>query len=351
MAKKVTAALVGLTAPHSKGWLEGLRHCPDVGRLAVCDSGMDGLDAPEGAEAYADLDVLLEKEELGIGLVSLPNDEAPAAAEKLLRAGVPCIVEKPVARTAAEIEALDRLARERGVLWATGFMNRYNPVAQELKRLVDGGALGRITSIEGRMVTSTVGQRDPAHWLFNKERAGGGILHWLAIHTIDLIRYFSGLEYASVAAHTATLSGEDIDVEDLAALSCRMDNGALATIHAGYVLGRRYGDIHLAVRGDRGEAVWEMWGFDGRGDTLKVYSDAPQWAAADLTEIRAPGREVPGYGGAPGQRFLSDFIRAAGSDGAFVTDGTDALRAMQLVEAAYAAAAGGRTVELKKAES
>lgn len=348
MADKITAALVGLTAPHSKGWLEGLRHCGDVGRIAVCDAAIESLEKPDGVEVYADLDQLLQAEEVGIGLVSLPNDEAPAAAEKLLHAGIPCIVEKPVARTAAEIEALDRLARGRGVLWATGFMNRYNPVAQELKRLVEGGALGRICSIEGRMVTSTVGQRNPEHWLFAKERAGGGILHWLAIHTIDLIRYFSGLEYAEVSGHIATLSGEAIDVEDMAALSCRMDNGALATIHAGYVLSRRYGDIYLAVRGERGEAVWDMWNFDGRGETLKVYSDAPQWAAADLMEIRAPGREVPGYGGAPGQRFLRDFIHAARTGGPFVTDGSDAVRAMQLVEAAYTAAAEGRTVHLQK---
>lgn len=349
MPEKVTAALIGLTAPHSRGWLEGLRHCPQIGRLVLCDEHIDTVERPEGLAAYAELDALLDKENIGFGLVSLPNDQAPEAGRRLLEAGIPCIIEKPVARTSAEIAELNRVAAAHKVPWATGFMNRYNPVAQEFRRVVAAGALGEIRSIEGRMVTSTVGQRDPSHWLFDKSRAGGGILHWLAIHTVDLIRYLSGLEYDQVAGHVATLSGEAIDVEDMASLSCRMDNGALASIHAGYVLKRRYGDIYLSMRGSLGEAVWDMWNFDGRGDTLKVYSDAPGWDSADLVEVRAPGRDVPGYGGGPGQRFISDFIHAAATGETFVTDGTDALRALQLVEGAYAASAQGAVVQLEGA--
>jgi predicted dehydrogenase len=361
MEDKINAALVGLTAPHSKGWLQTLQHSPRIGRLALCDSECDSeaddngaandgatTQNPAGAAAlYRDIDSLLDGEKLDFALVSLPNDEEAAAAEKLLRAGVPCIVEKPAGRTAADIESLNRAAADTGTVWATAFLNRYAPVACEFKRIVDAGALGKITSIEARMVTSTVGQRNPGHWLFAKERAGGGILHWLAIHSIDLIRYISGLEFSSVAAHIATLSGEEIDVEDMAAVSARMDNGALASLHAGYVLTRRYGDIYLAIRGTRGEAVWDMWNFEGRGDRLNVFSDAPGWDGSDLVQINAPARQAPGYGGAAGLRYLSDFIDACRNKTPFAPDGVDALRAMQLVEAAYAADKSGKTILLE----
>ena len=94
------------------------------------------------------------------------------------------------------------------------------------------------------MITSTVQQRNPDHWLFDRAQGGrGAILHWLAIHTVDLIRYISGLEYQGVSAHKATLSGTGIDVEDVLAASFCMDNGALGSLHAGYVLAaplRRY---------------------------------------------------------------------------------------------------------------
>ena len=43
-----------------------------------------------------------------------------------------------------------------------------------MRRMVAAGALGRVVSVEGRMVTSSVEQRNKDHWLFSKEVAGGG---------------------------------------------------------------------------------------------------------------------------------------------------------------------------------
>ena len=347
MTEKINAALIGLTAPHSKGWLQTLQHCDLIDRLVVCDPESAGMELPgEVVRAYASVEDLLAQEELHFGVISVRNDEAPQVGEQLFRAGIPAIIEKPAARTAAEIARLNELAAANQVMWATGFMNRYAPIAQEFRRVVAGGGLGQIVSIEGRMVTSSVQQRDPDHWLFDKKQAGGGILHWLAIHTIDLIRYLSGLDYRSVMGQVATLSGTGISVEDMAALSFTMTNGALGSLHAGYVLRQRYGDIYLSMRGTLGEAVWQMWDFEGRGDTLKIYSEAPGWETTGLREIKAPPREAPGYGGAVGLQYVKDFILAARQGKPFVTDGQDALRAMQVVEAAYTSSAAGKEVKI-----
>ena len=261
MTDKVCAALVGLDNPHSKGWLTSLQHCEAVGRLVVCAAEeCTGVD-----QVYGSLDALLADEKLGLAIVCTRNDQAPDLIAQLLQAGVPVIAEKPVARTAADIVRLNEIAAAQQVLWATAFLNRCHPIADKTRELIAAGVLGRIVSIEGRMVTSTVQQRNPDHWLFDRALAGGGILHWLAIHTVDLIRYISGLEYRSVSAHKATLSGTDIDVEDVLAASFCMDNGALGSLHAGYVLPRRYGDIYLCFRGTAGDATWVMQDWDGRG--------------------------------------------------------------------------------------
>ncbi|NKB72338.1 MAG: hypothetical protein GKR89_35125 [Candidatus Latescibacteria bacterium] len=347
MAEPVRAALIGLTAPHSKGWLQTLLAAPAISELVVCDGQVESLDLPEGiAAAYASLQALQVAEDVQFGLISLPNDEIAAVARPLLQAGLPLIIEKPAGRTTADLTALNEAAEQGGTIWATGFLNRCLPVARECKRLVEAGALGEIVSIEGRMVTSSVQQRNPEHWLFDGQRAGGGILHWLAIHTIDLIRYLSGLEYASVSGSVSTLSGTGISVEDVAALSVTMSNGALGSIHAGYMLKQRYGDIHLALRGTLGEAVWPMYDWQGRGDSLYLRSQAPGWHTAAEHVIRAPQAEGPGYGGPVGLHFIEDFIGAAQQGTPFVTDGNDALRAMQLVEGAYAASAQGRRIDL-----
>lgn len=336
---RVNAALVGLEAPHSQAWLQTLRHSPAVGNLVVCDAQAS---APEGLTLHRSVEALLAAGHPDFALVSLPNDEAAAAARSLFAAGVPCIVEKPAGRSAAEVAGLNEAAARHQVSWATGFVNRVHPVVAELKRLVEGGALGRILSVEGRVITSTVQQRNPSHWLFSRARSGGGILHWLGIHTVDLIRYLTGLEYCSVSGHAATLGNTGIDVEDVAALSFSLSNGALGTLNAGYVLTQRYGDFYLSLRGEQGEASWQMWGFEGAGHTLRVCSGAPGWETADQREYRFTPREAPGYGGSMGQHFLQHFLAATAQGTPLLTDGRDAWRALQFIEAAYLAAQSGR---------
>lgn len=350
----ITAALVGLTAPHSAGWRQTLRHCAAIGRFAVCDHPATTVaaplqDSPEPRPdaAYSDVDAMLEREEIDFALISVRNDEAPELGRRFLSAGIPVIIEKPAARTSAEILALNDLSRRTGVPWCTGFLNRLLPVAQELREIVSAGALGRVVSVEARMVTSSVEQRDPEHWLFRRETAGGGILHWLAIHSIDLIRFVTGLEFAQVSGHVATLSDTGIDVEDMAAVSFTMTNGAVGNLHAGYVLRQRYGDIGMTIRGTLGEAVWPMWDFSGRRSTLKVHSEAPGWESVGLKEITVEPREAPGYGGSGGIEFVSGFIRAAAANEPFVTDGEDALAAMRFVEAAYAASSRSEVITLE----
>jgi predicted dehydrogenase len=344
MTERACAVLVGLDNPHSTGWLTTLQHCEAVGRLVVCadeEGEIEGVD-----QVYGDLGAVLAGEELDLALVCTRNDRAPGLAGQLLEAGVPLIVEKPVAPKAADIAQLNEIAAAKGLSWATAFMNRTHPIARKLRELVAEGVLGEIVSVEGRMVTSTVQQRNPQHWLFAQDVAGGGILHWLAIHTVDLIRYVSGLEFESVAAHAATLSGTGIDVEDVLAASFRMSNGGLGNIHAGYVLPRRYGDIFLCFRGSEGDATWVMWDFGGKGDRLMVQSRVKGWDEDEYREFNMSAGEAPGYGGALGLAFISDFLAASRGEGTFITDGNDALQAMRFVEAAYESAATGHFVAL-----
>ena len=342
-----TAALVGLTAPHSKGWLETLRINPEIERFLVCDlegakpENDDGIDG-----VYPGLDRLFESVRPDFVLVSVRNDQAAETGSRFLSGGIPVIIDKPAGRTAAEIAGLNELSRRHSTPWATGFTNRLAPSVCEMRRLVAAGALGRVVSIEGRMVTSSVEQRNKDHWLFSKEIAGGGILHWLAIHTIDLIRFITGLEYDSVSAHVGTLSDTGIDVEDTAAVSFSMSNGAVGGLHAGYMLRKRYGDISLAIRGTLGDIAWSSYGFDGAGHTVNLQSEAPGWETIGSQRVDLEPQGGPGYGGRVGTEYIARFIRCARGGEEFVTNGEDAFRAMRFVEAAYAASAGGKSVRL-----
>ncbi len=342
-----TAALVGLTAPHSKSWLQTLRTTPEFGRLLVCDLEGAVPQSEEGIDGvYSSLDELFDSARPDFALVSVRNDQAADAGSRFLSEEVPIIIEKPAGRTAAEIAGLNELSRRHSTPWATGFTNRLAPAVCEMRRLVAGGALGRVVSIEGRMVTSSVEQRNKDHWLFSKEVAGGGILHWLAIHTIDLVRFITGLEYDSVSAQVATLSDTGIDVEDTAAVSFSMSNGAVGSLHAGYMLRKRYGDISLTVRGTLGDVAWSSYGFEGAGHTVQLQSEAPGWETIASQMVNLEPQGGTGYGGRVGTEFVARFVHCARTRKDFVTDGEDAIRAMRFVEASYASSARGESIRL-----
>jgi predicted dehydrogenase len=335
--------------------METLQSLEETRELIVCDVDEAGSGTATATETHPtapipDSATVVSFDSLLAGdsrpdavLLSVRNDQAPDLGARLLAAGIPCIIEKPSGRTSADIEALNAAAAAGGTIWAPGFLNRLQPAARRIRRLVNEGALGQIRSIEARMVTSSVSQRNPDHWLFSKQVAGGGILHWLAIHTIDLIRYLTGQEFGEVSGHCSTFT-RGIDVEDMAALTFTLGGGAVGNLHAGYILRQRYGDIGITLRGDLGEIVWPQWDVDGRQDTLYLHTEGPasEGAEAEVVRLEPPGGA--GYGGDLGQQFVRSFLHAAKMGGQFITSGDDALRAMRFVEAAYAASDSGTRV-------
>lgn len=345
MAKSegLVALALGGDNPHASGWLETLKNCPSIGELLLCgnwpkDSVKD--------HKVVEIDKILHGNSPDVVLICAPNDEAPSLATIPIRAGIPTIVEKPVARNSLEIDKLNDLAKESGCIWTTGFLNRYHPAVIQLKKWMESGAVGRVVSIEGRMVTSHVAARDPAHWLFTEERAGGGILHWLGIHTIDLIRYLTNSEFHSVCGQIAT-SVQDINVEEVATASFTMVGGAVGQIHAGYVLPRRYGDIALIIRGTEGDVTWRSWDYQGRQDYVYLQSVHPQWDKDEYYQLHCPSPEGVGYGGQMGIDYVEDFIVAHKSQKSFITDGNDAAKAMKFVEGVYRSAESGQREVLK----
>lgn len=335
-------ALVGGDNPHAKGWLETVSHCPEVSQVVLCGD----WDVDEGRyETVPNVQELSQDGGVEMGLVCARNVEAPGLAGELLRAGIPALVEKPVARTSAEVAELNEVSASTGVFWSTCFLNRMHPAVVQMKSWVEGGAIGRLLSVEGRMVTSSVAQRNPGHWLFQNEQAGGGILHWLAIHTVDLVRHVSQLNYESVSGQIATLV-ENIDVEEVASATFQLEGGAIGHIHAAYALPRRYGDISMVFRGDKGDITWQSFDYAGRQDRLTIQSVVEPWARREYQEHSCPAPGGVGYGGQMGTDFLRGFMAATRGEGSFVCDGNDAFHALQFVESAYHSADSGQRVEL-----
>ncbi|MBM3215586.1 Gfo/Idh/MocA family oxidoreductase [Candidatus Poribacteria bacterium] len=339
--------LVGGTHPHARAHLKTLQQLPEVERVIVVEP-----DASVRASYDAEAKVAATVSTLDDGLATGPthaftcsrNDRAPADIAACARVGCHVIAEKPLAVSAAAFEPARRAIVESGVTLSIVYQARWHPIPLEARRLIREGVLGAPIAAEARMVTSQVRYRDPSHWLFSRDAAGGGILSWLACHYIDLLAYLLDDEYVSVGAHVGTLGGQAIDVEDVAMLSLRFRRNALATMTAGYLLAlspsgymRGAYDTYIGIYGREGRLWWDPVG----GKTLHVESARPEWASAPRREWTVEVAESRAYGGVYGEEFVRRFLQASAGDGEPPNSLRDGLRVLRVLDAAYESASRG----------
>jgi len=338
-------ALLGCDHPHSSSHLDTLLSLDEVSTIHLWDpdpAAPSRLTDKAGAKlgpVHASLDSLLAEDEVVWLLVCLRNDLAPGVMLQCAAAGKPVLAEKPIGRSFAETEGVVQAFRDAGLSLSICFQNRYKPAAQMIRGWLAEDHLGRICTAETKLHTTQVALRNPQHWLFNKALSGGGILPWLGCHYLDLLRYLTGLEPVTVSAQVATLSGEAIDVEDLAVMTIGLSNGALATASFGYLMpGGRPGyitpgyDTHFGLKGTDGHLAWAIAADQQQVD---AYSRHPSWRGAAARQITLKEEPAKAYGARYGLEFARDALEAAlnGEDGP--ATGEDLLMVWKMIEAAY----------------
>ena len=342
---KPTIGFIGAAHPHSRGWLGTLRGMgDDVARVALCEADRELRQRSDVAERvaafYDEPNALFDAEKPDLAMICLRHPEAVEVAISAAERGIHVFVEKPVAPTAADAVRIKEACAQAGVQFTTGYNWRHNPAARDVRKRVLEGELGDLWSVELRWITSTVRARDPKHWLFKKDVAGGGILHWLTCHFIDLARFLTGQEVKAVSAICRTVGGEAVDVEDVATVAMEFTGGAVGAIHAGYL--RIDGsDAFIGLRGSRGEVHWSPLD-DKTGYDYRVYGAGDQTPLWGHSAFTVPERE--GYGGWISQELLRQFFRAMRGEREPEVTIDDAIAVLEIVEAAYASSERGAEV-------
>ena len=337
--------------PHSLMHMRTLEALPEVEAVHVCHFGRGDRDAIRQASTKIAteterLDELLERDVDAL-LVSVRNDECPSALDAAVEAGKPALFEKPGALTAERLRGIADAAGSKNLTMGTMLTFRNDPVMLDVKRAVEGGALGEVMAVEARQVTSQVRYRDPSFWLFDKAKAGSGILSWLGCHHIDALCYLLGDRVESVAAMVDTKNPFPIDVEDTACLVVRFSSGALGTVHAGYHLvgsasgysGARY-DAFMAMRGTEGYVRIPL---SERGG-YSLNSIAEGWASGGVRDYAFTVPSSPAYGGIAGEEFVRQFLQASREGSPALAPIESMVHVLDVIEAAVESSATGRTV-------
>jgi predicted dehydrogenase len=357
MSSTLRTVVDGLDHYHVTGWVETLGLFPEqieiVGRYdpdpALAESMKPAFVDPNlphrfsdtflAVPYYSDLASLVRETRPQLAVVTLPNRRAPDAIVELARAGCHVLADKPGAIDEAGAARSVAASRSSGVKLGVAFTRRYGRPWQQVAREIDGGRLGRLLTSEAIFVTSSVPVRDPRNHIFDRAAMGGGILHWLGIHDIDLIQLLSGEPIVSVQAMTATMSSDEIDVEDTISIGYRLAGGSVGTMHFAYALPRPGGDGYAAFRGSKSSVKI------GPAGTTEWIGPGTIADPIETETITTDTVRLPGYGSA-GAAIVADLLDAIANDRDPRATGENARDALRVVDAAYLSAQTGERVDI-----
>jgi 1,5-anhydro-D-fructose reductase (1,5-anhydro-D-mannitol-forming) len=177
-----------------------------------------------GCIAYLSLEAMLADAAIEAVFVCTPNDQHRRQTELAAAAGKHVLVEKPMALTEADCQAMIDACRRAGVRLGIGFQPRDHPVHRELRRLITTGDLGEVVMLRAEWHT---GYGAWTNWRAEAARAGSDILAAVGVHVFDLLGYLAGADVQDVASLVDIAPETGMDQSIAAAL--RYNNGIMAT--------------------------------------------------------------------------------------------------------------------------
>jgi predicted dehydrogenase len=270
----------------------------------------------------------------GLVVVATPNDSHVAIASAALERGIPVVVDKPLAITADDAQALVAQAQQRGVLLTVFQNRRWDTDQLTLRRLMAEGALGAVTRYESRFERWRP-DPDPAKWREQRPPGqGGGVLLDLGTHLVDQALVLFGPVshvYGEVDARRGTAGDDDVFI------ALRHISGTLSHLWASAVTAAP--GPRLRVQGTAGGLV--VPALDPQEAALRAgerptdrdrWGRSPEWERPRLV---AGERSVP-VPPEPGDwtRFYELLRVALNEGGPPPVDPGDAVTTLRLLEAA-----------------
>ena len=344
MSKPVRLAVVG-------AGLIGRRHADHIAaepgaRLgAIVDPSAAGRNEAErlGARWLPTLGDLLETDRPDGIVIATPNATHLSLALQAIAAGVPSLVEKPLATTTLEGEQLVAAAEQADVPLLVGHHRRHNPMVVKAKEIIESGRLGRVLTLHGMVWLMKPDSYFDVAW--RREATAGPVLLNL-IHDIDLFRHFCGQIVSAQAFSASNVRG--FEAEETAAVILRFESGALGTVNvsdsvvAPWSWELTTGENPAFPR--QGESCYQIAGTHG----ALAIPQLDVWSHPGRRSWWEPlARErVPFTPDDPLRRQISQFCAVIRGEEPPLVSGRDGLEALRVVEAVRHSALTGRPAEV-----
>ena len=328
------------------------RHVPNAHLVSVWGGRRAAATAQEfGVTADASLDAMLARDDVDAVVITSPHTAHRTQAVAAATAGKHVYIEKPMAISVAECDAIIDACDAAGVRLTVNFVTRFRDAPLAMKRLIDDGAIGQIRMIEMRGTWTSFLLEDiideatgrviipRKDWAFDPAE-GSQFLDW-GVHETDALRWLTGSEVARVYADYRTY-GTPPPIDLSAMVQITMSNGVMAHLLMTYETPEPglVPNDWTRIIGSEGIIEADHYGVVRIGDADGWRVAATQVAFDFLGDYLDPNR-LKGFAAQ-----VEDFAGAITEGREPVVTGNDGRAAVAIVEAADRSAASGQAVIL-----
>lgn len=217
-------------------------------------SKRDAFAARYHCRTAARYDDVLRDPEVEAIINTTPNAAHLATTAAAAVAGKHVFLDKPIANTLDDAQAITQCCAAAGVILAVGYQRRREGQFRWMRRQIEAGAMGRLVNAEANISRDRLGQIDLTSWRYTAEGMPGGVMLQIGIHYTDVLAYLLGpIRAVSAQLAQLVLPGDNPDV---ASLILEHDSGALATLNASYASAAEHYVIN--VYGKQATACYDL---------------------------------------------------------------------------------------------
>lgn len=295
----------------------------------------------ESVKKYTDYKEMLETEKPELVAIATESGKHADIALDCIAAGCNIIIEKPIALSIADADAIINAGHEKGVVVCANHQNRFNKSIQYIRKALEEGRFGKLSHGAAHVRWNRGKQYyEQAPWRGTWAQDGGCLMNQ-CIHNIDLLRWMMGNDIDEVMAYTDQLEHPYLEAEDLGIAIVKFSNGSYGLIEGTTNVYPKNLEETLYLFGETGTAkaagtsdnIIEEWNFADSKDDPKTVKET-------CSEIPP---NVYGFGHTP---LYADVIDAIQTGREPYVTGEDGKRALELVLAIYKSAAEHRPVKL-----
>jgi len=267
-------------------------------------------------DVYADVKDLIEAG-VEAASVAVPTHYHRRVAMELIEAGVPILVEKPLAPSLREAREIAEAADEAGLTLAAGHIERHNPVVAFAKSALESGEFGDLVTASARRVSN-----------FPTRVRDVGVIMDLGIHDVDVLRYIVGEDVESVYASGGRRLHEKF--EDHATILLNFADGVTGFVEVSWLTPMRVRKFAMTCSKNFVEADYTEQSVLISSATLESYDPSDLYRVSfhyDTRQVAVAKEE-------PLRRELADFLAAVKDKREPLVSGFDAIETLRVCEAA-----------------